>query len=264
MRPRRLLAPHDTTNIIRQAVRERALAILTYQDGADWTGFKARFLECDPKARFFVLDYVSVNGDALPEVRPGQYMGVSFRQKSRKILFATIIEAKGHYVLDNETTVPAIRYRWPNSMTELQRRAYYRTPVPADRTLLASLWSGGVTARTAAQAAPLQVLTGELADVSCGGAMVRLHKPPPNDSRENELLGAELQLPDGQSPIQLDVRYRGLRTDDPAGLAVAIQFVGLELTVDGRLVLQRLANCVQRLHRQAMVWRPRDRSERPH
>jgi c-di-GMP-binding flagellar brake protein YcgR len=241
-----------------QAVRERALAILTYQDGRDWTTFKSRFLECDPKGRFFVLDYQSVNEEPLPPVAPGQYMGVSFRQKSRKILFSTVVEAKGHYVLEDKTAVPAVRYRWPNSLTELQRRAYYRTPVPPTMALLANMWAGGVTARQEAQASSLQVVTGDLADLSCGGAMIRLHQTAPPEWVDGELVGVELQMPDGREPLQLDARYRGVRHDDHNRLGAAVQFIGLELTVDGRVVLQRLAGSVQRLHRLSIASGRRD------
>lgn len=252
MRPRRLLAPHDTTAIFTNAVRERALAVITYHDGDQWGTFKSRFLESDPRARYFVLDYQSPMDEPLPEIVPGQYFGISFRQRSRKILFSTVVEAKGHYVLDDKTTIAAIRYRWPNSMTELQRRAYYRTPVPEDIKLLASIWPGGLTARAAAEAEALQILPGELADVSCGGAAVRLHQPTPPNWKDNDLVGVELQMPDGRPPLQIDARFRGLRSNEDEGqIAAAVQFIGLEMTVDGRLVLKRLADAVQRLHRQS-------------
>jgi c-di-GMP-binding flagellar brake protein YcgR len=262
MKPRRILARRDATEIFDRAVRERALAVLTIQETDDWRSFKARFLERDPNARFFVLDYQPVNGETLPPVVPGQYIGVTFRQGSRKLLFATVVEAKGHFVLDDRTTVAAIRYRWPDSMTELQRRAYFRTPVPPSMTLLVSLWPGGITARGSAQASTLQVTTGDLADLSCGGALVRLHQATPTTWLDGEVLGVEMQLPDGRPPVVLDARFRGIRPDESGARSGALQFVGLELTVDGRLVLQRLAASVQRLHRQSMIAGLRDRQSK--
>ncbi len=252
MRPRRLVAAHDATDIFDRAVREHALAVLTIQDDQQWHTFKSRFLERDPKGRFFVLDHQAVGDQALPSVSPGQCLGVSFRQKSRKLLFATVVEAKGHFVLDNNESVAAVRCRWPDSMTELQRRAYHRTPVPGDMTFVASLWEGGAQARAAAQGQPLAVLSGNLADLSCGGALVLVHtlKPPPWS--DEQTLGMELQLPDGRAPITVDVRYRGTRAEVGGELSVAIQFVGLELSPDGQVVLQRLANSVQRLHRKGL------------
>lgn len=254
MKPRRILAPRDTAEVLDFAVQERALAVLSYQQGAEWCTFKARFLECDARGRFFVLDHQSLDDKPLPTLSVGQYIGVSVRQKSRKILFSTVVEAKGHFVLDDKTTVSAIRYRWPNSMTELQRRAYFRTPVPPDVTLTASLWAGGVQARTQAQAAPLQVYTGNAVDISCGGTLIGLHRSEPPAWADDELLGMELHLPDGRPPIQVDARFRGLRQDGGT-IGVAIQFVGLELNLDGRLVLQRLAGTVQRLNH-AIVGNP--------
>ncbi len=258
MKPRRLLAARDTAQIFDLAVQERALAVLTFQQGNDWLTFKSRFLERDHKGRFFVLDYQAPTNETLPDVSPGQYLGISFRQKNRKILFSTVVEARGHFCLDDQTTIPAVRYRWPNSMTELQRRAYYRTPVPDGMNLVVSLWKGGVTARVAAQSDACQVITGSLADVSCGGAMVRLHTVSPPEWVDDELLGLELQLPDGRTPIQLDARYRGTRHDEGEDLGTAVQFIGLEVTVDGRVVLQRLASAVQKLHRLSLAEERRD------
>jgi c-di-GMP-binding flagellar brake protein YcgR len=249
MNPRRLMSPRDATAIFDRAVEEHALAVLTFQSADDWQSFKSRFLERDPKGRFFVLDYESVDNETPPTLTPGQYLGISFRQRSRKLLFATVVEAKGHYVLDQTTTVPAIRYRWPDTITELQRRAYHRTPVAENMTLVVSLWPGGLRARGDAQQAALQVATAELSDVSCGGALVRMHQPGPPSWSPNQTLGVELQLPDGRPPILVDALFRGARSDESGVVSAAIQFVGLELTVDGRLVLQRLANSVQRLHR---------------
>jgi len=249
MRPRRLVAPREATNIFDDAVRQRALAVLTLQEGHDWVTFKSRFLERDPSGRFFVLDYQPIGSTPLPTLSEGQYTGVSFRHKSRKVLFATIVEATGHFVLDDKTSVPAVRYRWPTSMTELQRRAYHRTPVPSGMTLLVGFWPGGSAARPDAQASPLQITTGDLVDLSCGGALVRLHKASQPDWVDGQTLGLELQLPDGKPPVVIDGRYRGLRYEESGALSAGVQFIGLEMLPEGRVVLHRLSNAVQRLYR---------------
>jgi c-di-GMP-binding flagellar brake protein YcgR len=253
MKPRRLLGTQDALQLFDRAVRERALAVLTLQVGDNWETFKSRFLERDPRGRFFVLDYVAQPGQTLPELAPGQYLGVSFRQASRKLLFATVVEAKGHFVLEDKVTVPAVRYRWPDTMTELQRRAYYRTPVPPDTHLPAAVWAGGVVARNQPRSNTLQVVPGRLADLSCGGALITLDQPQPPDWTDGTTLGLELHLPDRGSPVTLDAQFRGVRDDESGQSQVAVQFVGLEISVDGRSVLQRLSNSVQRLHRLALA-----------
>lgn len=253
MKPRRVLTPQAAGNIFDHAVEERALAVLTLQDGAGWQTFKSRFLERDARGRFFVLDYQQVDDQPLPAVSPGLYVGVSFRQKGHKLLFATIVEAKGHFVLDGNTNVPAVRYRWPDNLTELQRRAYFRTPVPSGTHLPARLWSGGVTARTTARSTPLQICVGNLADLSCGGALIQLQLPTPPDWLDGQTLGLEIQLPDGSRPILIDGRYRGVRTDNSETLSAAVQFIGLEMTAQGRSALQRLAHSVQRLNRMTVA-----------
>lgn len=262
MRPRHVVTPRAASEIFDRAVEERALAVLTLQDGADWQTFKSRFLERDARGRFFVLDYEPADDEPLPVVAPGQYVGVAFRQKGHKLLFSTVVEAKGHFVLDDDTSVPAVRYRWPDSLTEMQRRAYFRTPVPEGTHLFAKLWSGGVSAHTGARTAPLQVFSGNLADLSCGGTLISLHATTPPDWPDEQTIGLEIQLPDGRAPILVDGRYRGVRTEDSGVCSAAVQFVGLEMTPEGHTALQRLANSVQRLHRMNLAGGRRGQNQR--
>ena len=58
---------------------------------------------------------------------------------------------------------------------------------------------------------------------------------------------------DAAPPLVVDAHFRGVRHDELGQLSAAIQFVGLELSVDGRLVLQRLAACVQKFHRLSFI-----------
>ena len=139
MKPRRVITPQDAYDVFDQAVRDHSLAVLSIQEGADWQTVKCRFLERDPNGRFFVLDYQPVNGDMPSALIPGQCVGISFRYRSRKVLFASVVEARGRFQVNNETSIPAVRFRWPDAITELQRRAYYRTPIPKDMSLLVNL-----------------------------------------------------------------------------------------------------------------------------
>ena len=253
MRPRRILTGEETAAILGTAVQQSALAVLTVHEGDQWRMFKSRFLELDRNRRFFVLDHQETHGTLPPPLLPGQYVGLSFRYKSRKVMFATVVEARGRYLIGGQASVPAVRYRWPESMTELQRRAYYRTPIPPELRVLANLWPGGVAARTQAQGQTLSVTTGEALDISCGGTLVRLFQLEAPGWTDDQTVGVELHLPDGQAPLLVDAYYRGTRHDAGNHLCAAVQFVGLELLPDGRGVLQRLARCVQKFHRMTLA-----------
>jgi c-di-GMP-binding flagellar brake protein YcgR len=258
MKPRRIVTTEETVTVFDEAVQHSALAVLTVHQDDRWHTFKSRFLERDVDRRFVVLDYQETHGTTPAALNPGQYVGVSFRYKSRKVMFATVVEAKGRYLLDDQSYVPAIRYRWPEDLTELQRRAYYRTPVPPQTRLLVNLWPGGVSARTHAQGATLSIATGVATDLSCGGTLVRLNQIEAPLWADNETIGVELHLPDVQPPLLLDAHYRGVRHDRENRLCAAVQFVGLELSFSGRGTLQRLARCVQRFHRTGLAARLRD------
>lgn len=257
MRPRHLIVPQETRDIFDAAVAAQTLAAVSVQDGGDWRTFKARFLERDARDRFFVLEYQPHDSESLPLLVPGQYAGISFRHKSRKILLATVVEAKGKFVFDDNRTVSAIRLRWPQSLTELQRRAYDRTPIPEGERVLATIWVGGQQARASAQAAATQLLAGSVIDLSCGGALLRVQTDTIPNWQDNSTLGMDIQLPDGRAPISLDARYRGARHDEEGNIAIATQFIGLELSLDGRVVLQRLSRTIQRYNRLSRPYEPK-------
>ncbi|MBL8877810.1 MAG: PilZ domain-containing protein [Phycisphaerales bacterium] len=257
MRPRHLIVPQETRDIFDAAVAAQTLATVSVQCAGDWRSFKARFLERDPRDRFFVLEYEPGAEAALPPIVAGQYAGISFRHKSRKILLASVIEARGKFVFDDNRTVSAIRLRWPQSLTELQRRAYDRTPIPEGERVLATMWAGGQQARAAAQSAEKNLLAGSVIDLSCGGALIRVQTTTLPAWEDNATLGLDIQLPDGRAPISVDARYRGARHDDQGHIAVATQFVGLELSLDGRVVLQRLSRTIQRYNRMSRPFEPK-------
>ena len=252
MKPRRILTAEESAAILDEAVAQGALAVLTVNQDGDWLTFKSRFLERDVICRFVVLDYQETHGTTPASLLGGQYVGLSFRYKSRKVMFATVVEARGRYLVGGKTSVPAVRYRWPESMVELQRRAYYRTPIPSGTRVLVNLWPGGLAARGPSQNTTLGVSSGQALDLSCGGTLVRLNQVEAPPWGDNQTLGVELHLPDGP-PLLLDAYYRGTRHDDENRLCAAIQFVGLELALEGRGLLQRLALFVQKFHRTTLA-----------
>lgn len=249
---RRISALEETAALIDGAVQSHALAVLSTQTPEGWITFKSRFLERDPRQKFFVLDYQETHGCMPPGLSPGQYLGVSFRHKSRKLLCSTVVEAKGRFVTSTGESVAAVRYRWPGSLTEMQRRAYYRTPVPSSTTLLAAVWPGGAIARDSAQSLPLKATTCEALDLSCGGTLLRVNGVAPPSFALDETVGVELRLPDGRPPLMVNAHYRGTRHDERGHACLAIQFVGLELEPENRSILQRLARCIQKFSRQSL------------
>lgn len=253
MKPRRIMTSGEATEILDHAVEEAALAVLTFQLGDQWVTFKSRFLERDPQRRFVVLDLEGKPDDPPPHIDCGQCVGISFRHKSRKVMFASVLEVKGRYFVDDQKSIAAARYRWPDGMLELQRRAYYRTPIPESMLVGVQLAGGGQHGLADASSEEGTLFAGQALDLSCGGSLVRLEPNAQPRWHEEDTLGLELALPDGRPPMRLDARFRGFREEPGGRMSAAVQFIGLELTSDGRHMLQRLARCVQTLHRHQMA-----------
>ena len=254
MRPRRILTGEESSSILDEAVRQSALAVLTVHEGGEWLTFKSRFLERDNNRRFVVLDHQETHGMTPPSLVCGQYVGLSFRHKSRKVMFATVVEAPGTLCSRRENE------RVGDSLS--LAREYDRTSTPSvlpDAGTFRFAFAGEPLAgrcrraREPAQGRALSVVTGQAADLSCGGTLIRLNQVEIPEWTDNQTLGVELHLPDGQPPLLVDAYYRGTRHDPGSRLCTAVQFVGLELALEGRSVLQRLARCVQKFHRASLA-----------
>lgn len=253
MKPRNIMTLNDSAEILDEAVRGQTLAAITTQHQEGWHLFKSRFLERDANRQYIVLDHQSLHGVTPPPLEIGQYVGISFRHRSRKVMFATVVEAKGRFVTEDNQNLLAIRYRWPETMVEMQRRAYHRTLIPPGITLGASIWPGGVSTLKSRGQAGGDAMTGTALDLSCGGTLLQLGGAQPPAWPIDQTVGLELQLPDGRPPILLDAQFRGARQNESGQITVAMQFIGLELSLDGRGVLQRLARTIQKFNRMTVV-----------
>lgn len=253
MKPRDILTRNDVEEVLQEAVNSQTLATITVNMADGWQVFKSRFLERDPAQHFVVLEHQPLHGITPPSVEVGQCVGISFRHHSRKVMFATVVEACGKFVGEGNEQLAAIRYRWPETMVEMQRRAYNRTVVPPTVVLQASIWPGGVQLCKGRGPTAESIVSGALLDLSCGGALLQLNQTQPPAWPLDLTVGLELQLPDGRPPVMLDAHYRGARQTENGRINGAFQFVGLELSIDGRAVLQRLARTIQKFNRMTVV-----------
>jgi c-di-GMP-binding flagellar brake protein YcgR len=249
----------STVMVLEPARRDRALdeatsrnvgVVLSMRGGEEWSVFKSRFLGADDSHNHLVVEYPPAPvGTRRPDVQLGENIGVAFRRGHKKCVFTAVVMARGEYALNGQTRVESLTLSWPDSVQELQRRAYYRVPVPRTRNVSVLVFRGGTSQRKKARSAHWPKCTARLSDLSAGGMRVVL--PPGKKLPLNcgDAVGLEFQ-PEVSGPMFLiDAVLRHVAPTADESLALGLQFVGLEASVDGRKTLQQLLRVVSQYQR---------------
>jgi c-di-GMP-binding flagellar brake protein YcgR len=173
----------------------------------------------------------------LPELVVGQTLGVTFRRAHRKCVFETTVTGRCNYSTGRADDVPALRLEWPESVFEMQRRLYYRTPVPRDAELPVQV---RVRDEDGDCETDVMVCRGRMGDVSAGGMSVVLKNAEnprwrPETRVECKFVGAS----DGPA-VELYGHMRYLYEMPEGGVRMGVQFVGLETDGAARSTLDEI------------------------
>jgi c-di-GMP-binding flagellar brake protein YcgR len=138
-----------------------------------------------------------------------------------------------------------ITLRWPDHLQQLQRRVYERARPPKDAIIAVRFWREEVASGSAAEARCVR--HGQLEDISAGGMRIKVARP-------NEIeLGATCRCAfaprPGKPSLVLDALVRHREAAGSGRASIGFQFVGLETTVEGRQLLDRLARTVSQFQR---------------
>jgi len=234
-----------------EAIGRREIVVLTLRNSGVWLSRKSQFIGMDPPyERVLVACPAFEDGrTGLPSPTPGDCLGVAFRRGHKKCVFSSVVLARGSGRLRSGQLVESLALRWPERIEELQRRVFYRAPVPGNQRIPVTLWHGGATNRPAAGTDERCTYTGMLHDLSAGGLSMIVSKDQDPRSDGGDAVGLCFQPdPDGLSFV-LDGLLRRA-TEMPDGtLILGIQFVGLDATEEGRQTLHSLVRIVTRYQR---------------
>jgi c-di-GMP-binding flagellar brake protein YcgR len=183
----------ELTNHFDTAIAKNALAVVSVKKDDGWKVIKSRLLERDSACSCFVLDYQNVNDRPWVQLYKNDQVGISFRSQSKKVLFPSAVKAVGNFRC-NSGPIPAVSYCWPQRAMCLSRRSYYATEIPDDIEMAVKIYN----------AQQQLVISGFLADLSCGGALIRCTSFDPQVSLDSANLHAEIQVSEYE-PTKVDV-----------------------------------------------------------
>jgi c-di-GMP-binding flagellar brake protein YcgR len=240
-------ANHD---ILLEAIARNAGIVLSLPSAGMLRHHKSRFLS-DAPGGFWVE---STPGEAAlidSLIASQQPVGISFKNGSLKVVFATPLQQRqpGHRINDT-TEVEALLLTFPATIKVEQRRSNYRVRIPADAEFSARVWRIPERAYLGDRPMSAQEVACDVRDLSLGGMGVTFRGKagePPKVSTEDRLR-IELSHPGGKLLLEG-------RMCHPAGPATAaelragLQFKALENDLDGRQIIAQLTRIVGEFQR---------------
>jgi hypothetical protein len=212
-------------------------------------------------------------------IQVDQPVGISLKYGYGKFVFDTTVV--GLEPSPDSTTGGTIVLAVPDRVEIVQRRSYFRVDVPRSLKVNVLLWHrrrsrGSKNEIRDAKDETRNYWQGRLVDISAGGAQVvvdggfdqrplsdlgspaqgqedsqfaKEHEIGAPDFKKGQFIGLRFTPMPYEMPLMCDAQIRNiLPTADGKSICLGLQIVGLEASAEGRQVLQRLCNVVERYY----------------
>ncbi|MCG3138515.1 MAG: Flagellar brake protein YcgR [Phycisphaerae bacterium] len=231
--------------ILTEAADRHTPIVLSHRLDAGWVTYKSQFLQADSAGHFLIITQpLAEPGQAPPELVPGDKIGISFRRGHKKCMCSVEVERLLTFDAGESVMIPALQIPWPIKLQEMQRRVYYRAQVPSGRRIEVHLWDGCINDLSPADLKNRPHHIGLLMDLSAGGCRVIFDVSRDPCLEVGDTVAIQFQPDPRTTPIALEAMYRHSEPLPQSKLALGFQFVGLELTPEGRRLLQNLSRVV--------------------
>lgn len=224
-----------------QAVQEQSRVVITHREVDGWRTHKAQLVSGEKITGSIVARVTWADDEPWDWPESGVEIGVTFRAGHKKCMFSTRA-----FPMAGEPGQRLLRIEWPNTIQQLQRRAYQRATPPETSIIPVRFWQaksndrGNTTDRSSMR-------HGQLVDMSAGGMRIKTA-----DLDHVELEGdyrCVLTPDSGATPLVFDARLRHRESTNHGRAALGFQFIGLEVTPEGRKTLTRIARLVNHFQR---------------
>jgi|CXWL01.1.fsa_nt_gi c-di-GMP-binding flagellar brake protein YcgR len=228
------------------AQRRLPLTVSILSDGR-WCNMRSQILAFDARQQAIQIVYpIAATLEAPPEIPAGQKLGISFRRGHKKCVFVSIAVVRRMDVTEGGQPVDSLIVTAPEQMRELQRRAYQRVMVPADRFIAVKLWQGGAPS---GDDNTWPLCSGRLSNLSLGGLLadVRVDQNPRLSA--GDIAGVEIKPLATGEPLIAEAQFRHCTLAAPERLGIGLQFMGLEHDTKGLSSITQIAELVAELRR---------------
>lgn len=246
------IAKKQPDQYLTDSIRKERMVVITVNGPDGWTSFKSRFIPASREGETVAVEIVPDDRREIEfRAEPGTELGVTFRVGHKKCMFGTVVESV-HPKGDNVVVV----FRWPDSILPLRRRVFERATVPDGVVVAVRFWRDDAASTTVADARTVR--HGQLEDISAGGMRVRVANP--DDIELGTVYRCAFTPKQGKPAILVEARVRHREAIGHSRTSIGFQYVGLEVTAEGRRALERLTRVVSQYQRAHSQRRPRKKS----
>jgi c-di-GMP-binding flagellar brake protein YcgR len=258
----RALIGHQRDEVIADAAHQKSILVLTCKVQGRWETHKSRLLDVAPARRALVVAYPQHNQEQPLDFTRGEEIGVAFRYRSSKCLFASTVIGKRQprRHRSSRPVSKSLLLSWPDQIEQLQRRVYHRVDIPADSPIAVRLWPGGMASCTETPPTDRKIISGSFQDLSVGGARVSIARKDDLALDVNDLVGMEFSVDPDQPILAVEACFRHAEPTGGDTLSLGFQFIGLEVSPERPSLLSRLARAVSRIERMQAPESPRANS----
>jgi c-di-GMP-binding flagellar brake protein YcgR len=233
----------ESIRVLESAIADHASVVVTHQSSSGWRTCKGRFYRSSESGATFQVQLACTDDDGADGswVRVGEQVGLTFRSGRKKWMLSTRVER-----VDARTDSLLCSLCRPTTLQKLSRRAFERTSPPPNDAIAVRFWSvdGKDHARAASET---RVWNGQLEDLSAGGMSVRV--PESADAPIGFLHRcAFMPYPSAQC-LMVDGILRHRRVCERGRASLGFQFVGLEMTSEGRRTIERILRATEQFQR---------------
>lgn len=248
----------DCQKILQNVVAKRTPAIMSYLSRDKWHVAKVLLTALSEDK----LNAEGVGWMKRPRpinIQAGQPVGISFKHGYGKFVFDTTVAALEPS--PDPSSGGTIILAAPDRVGVVQRRSYFRVSVPESLKVNVVFWHrrSKLQAKDAMWSwpsiEPQQYFQGRLVDISAGGAQVKVPlqtdngKSQADDFRKGQFIGLRFTPMPYETPLMFSAQIRNmLPAADQKGIFLGLQIVGLEASPEGRQVLSKLVDIVERYH----------------
>ena len=248
MKPLLAVDTQKKNDILAHAIDRGQFCVVTSREDGAWRSAKTKFVKAEDAPDRLFIEAVDAGGDHALSYLSGELVGVNFRRGHRKCLFATTVLGTTSIEGADESLVNVVELDWPESMQEMQRRAFQRA-VPTGHHVSVRFWEGGIAGRKEAEHESRGIRTGTLVDLSAGGMRILSADVAPDTFEDGDTIGFSFRPKSRGETIVIDGVFRHLQLTVDGLASIGIQFIGLECTPEGRDLLAVLADVVAEYNR---------------
>lgn len=217
------------------SIQRRQRAALTHRSPSGWRVYKGTLTSGSADSDTVTLQLMAdhEHDDADP-IEPGQTVGVTFRSGHKKCMFsAQVISGR------KAGKAESITLSWPTALKQLQRRAFEREAVPRGEVIPVRFW---LDSESDHDHVSRDVHHGQMENLSAGGMSVKASGLL--ELTEGAVYRCVFTPSAGSQAILVHAKLRHHEAIDRGRASLGFQFIGLEMTADGRRAVSRIARIV--------------------